>query len=171
MQAVRALSRSGQPELAVERVDAAFTCSLAAGDTGSAARLAEELVHVQDGWTWTVFGEPRPPLLDRLLEALPLVQEPVYRVPLLAAIASGLHLFSRVEERLPYAEEAQRLAEQGDDAALRRSAYGGVLKALVQVPHGLDRAWSAVQALHDHLDPEPTGWPCSSRRRAPTCCC
>jgi tetratricopeptide (TPR) repeat protein len=153
LEAVRALSRSGRPERAVERVATAFTCAVQARDIGSAARLAEELVHVQDGWTWTVFGEPRPPLLDHLLDALPLAEEPAHRVALLSAVTSGLHLFSRAEERLPHADEAQRLAEQSNDVELRRSAYGGALKALIQVPKELGRSWSLVDALRDCLDP------------------
>lgn len=153
--AVSALSCAGRPDRAVERVDAAFTSALAAGRPGSVAPLLDALVHVQDGWIWTVLGEPRPPLLDRLLAALPAVQAPAERVPLLGAVVTGLHLFTRVEERLPYALEAQRLAEQVEDADLRRSACAGVLKALIQLPHRVELAWTTLEQLRSCLPDEP----------------
>lgn len=155
LEAVRALSRAGRPDEAVKRVDDAFTAMLAAGDPAAAGPLLHELVHVQDGWIWTVVGDPRPPLLDRMLQALSLIEDPVHRFPLLGAVVSGMHLFSRVEERLPYALEAQDIAEQADDAGLRRSAYACVLKALLQIPSEQDRAWSVLDALRDCLPPQP----------------
>jgi hypothetical protein len=153
LRAVRALARAGRPDRAVRRVDEAFTAALAAHDLRAAAALAGELVHVQDGWTWTVFGEPRPPLLDRLLEALELADSPHERVPLLGAVTTGLHLWSRLDERLPYADEAVELARSSGDPELLRSALGAVLMSVVNSPLALDRSTAVVDELERVLGP------------------
>ena len=145
LRAVRALAAAGRPDRAVARVEQAFTCALERADLAGAAALADELLHVQDGWMWTVMGEPRPPLLDRLLEALDRTAEPRERVPLLGAVAAGMHnVLGPLDARLPFVDEAARLAEQTGDPDLLMSAYGSTLKALMHIPSGIDRTRVAL---------------------------